>query len=447
MNQLRLPFVRRIAGVFATRIAQFVLGFGSSFIIAKFLGPEGRGAYVAVLLVPGTVFALGQLGWPSAINYFAGSGAPIKDLVRWSVIVTVVYSIAIFATAIVLLPVLEGSILKAAPPELLRLVLLTLPVSALAACGGSILYGRQAIRPYSIILVGQSVGSLVGIVVLVGVLHLGVPGAIATSIIVGIIGAIAVLREVRRVARADPGNGTVSLRDVAGYGLKLYPASVTSFFNYRADVYLLQSLLAAPGRAVGLYSYAVSLAELTFYIPDSVSTIFFPHVAGSTEEASNRQVGQVARFTILLTLFAAIGLVPAGWLLFQIVLPTFSDAFPAMLVLLPGVVSLSLSKILSSYVSARRRPGPPSVAATAGLAANIAANLVLIPMLGIVGASAASVISYTCEAVILLAVVSRMTGQSPRSLIVPGRTEFDRLFSWLGLIAGVVGARLRRGRG
>lgn len=446
MSDLRLPFVRRVAGVLATRITQFVLGFGSSLVIAKLLGPEGRGAYVAVLLVPGTLFALGQLGLPSAINYFAGRGSAIRDLVRWSVVLTVLFSVVVVGTTLIFLPALEGSILKAAPPDLVRLVLLTLPISALATFGGSILYGRQAIRPYNIILIGQSIGSLVGIVLLVGILHTGVPGAIATSIVVGLIGAIAVLREVARLGRTDPGQQAVSMGGLVGYGLKLYPASVTSYFSYRADVYLLQGLLAAPGRAVGLYTYAVTLAELVFYIPDSVSTIFFPHVAGSTEQASDRQVGQVTRFTILLTLCAAIALIPAAWLFFRVVLPSFSDALPALLILLPGVISLSLSKILTSYVSGRGRPAPVSVAAVAALTINVTANLILIPSLGIVGAAVASLISYTSHATIMLAVASRMAGQSAISLVLPGRAEVKRLIAGLRAAAGIIGARWRARR-
>lgn len=447
MSDLRLPFVRRVAGVLATRVAQFIIGFGSSLIIAKLLGPEGRGAYVAVLLVPGTLFALGQLGLPSAINYVAGRGGSIRDLVRWSVLLTIVFSLTIVATTLALLPILESSILRAAPAPLVRLVLLTVPISALATLGGSILYGRQAIRPYSIILVGQSIGGLTGIVVLVGILDLGVQGAIVTSIVVGLVGAIAVLREVLRLGRIDPGSEPVSMRGLLGYGLKLYPASVTSYFSYRADIYLLQVLLSAPGRAVGLYSYAVTLAELVFYIPDSVSTIFFPHVSGSSEETADRQVGLVTRFTILLTLCAAVALIPAAWLLFVIVLPSFGDALPAMLVLLPGVISLSLSKILTSYVSGRGRPGPVSVAAVAALSINIAANLVLIPSLGIIGAALASLLSYASHATIMLIVTSRMAGQSARSLLVPGRAELDRLATGLRELAGLAGARMRRGRG
>ncbi|HYM83427.1 MAG TPA: polysaccharide biosynthesis C-terminal domain-containing protein [Candidatus Dormibacteraeota bacterium] len=442
MTELRLPFVRRVAGVFATRLAQFALGFGSSLTIAKLLEPEGRGAYVVVLLVPGTLFALGQLGLPSAINYFAGRGSSIPDLIRWSVVLTVAFSIAVIGTTLIALPFLETNVLRAAPPDLLRLVLLTIPVSTLATFGGSILYGRQAIRAYNVILVGQSAASLVGIVALVGILGLGVAGAVATSIIVGIIGATAVMREVVRLSRLEPGREHVALRSLVAYGLRLYPASVTSYFSYRADVYLLQALLPDPGRAVGLYSYAVTMAELVFYVPDSVSTIFFPHVAGATPADSDRQVGQVSRFTMLITVCAALALIPAAWILFNVVLPDFGGSMAAMIVLLPGVVSLSLSKVLASYISGRGRPTPVSIAAVVALAVNIAANLVLIPRLGIVGASAASLISYTTHAGMMLTIASRLSGQSPWSIVVPGRVEFARLGSAARAIARIVATRL-----
>ena len=134
-------------------------------------------------------------------------------------------------------------------------------------------------------------------------------------------------------------------------------------------------------------------------------------------------------------------------LLFRIVLPNFSDALPAMLVLLPGVMSLSLSKILTSYVSGRGRPGPVSVAAVAALAINIGANVLLIPALGIIGAAAASLISYTSHATIMVVVTSRMTGQRALSLIVPGRTEFERLIAGLRAMGALLRDRGRRAVG
>ena len=70
----RRPFARRVAGVFTTRVAQFGIGIATSFLLSRLLGPEGRGAFALAILVPSTLFALGQFGLPSAFSFFAGRG-------------------------------------------------------------------------------------------------------------------------------------------------------------------------------------------------------------------------------------------------------------------------------------------------------------------------------------------------------------------------------------
>lgn len=76
------PFARRVAGVFATRVARFGIGFATSFLLAGMLLPEGRGQYALLVLVPGMLNALGQLGLPSAMSFFAGRGMRLDHLQR-----------------------------------------------------------------------------------------------------------------------------------------------------------------------------------------------------------------------------------------------------------------------------------------------------------------------------------------------------------------------------
>jgi O-antigen/teichoic acid export membrane protein len=125
---------------------------------------------------------------------------------------------------------------------------------------------------------------------------------------------------------------------------------------------------------------------------------------------------------------AAIAVVPAGfaaiWLLLK---PEWHAAFPALVVIMPGILSLSLSKVLAAYLSGLGRPLPTTVAGLVGLTVNLGANLVLIPRWGIVGASAASLISYSCHASVLLFVACRWARVSPRAFLVPRRAEFDRV--------------------
>ena len=66
---------------------------------------------------------------------------------------------------------------------------------------------------------------------------------------------------------------------------------------------------------------AVTMAELIFYIPDSVTMIFLPRVAGLSKEDADALVGRVSRLTVLLTGLVALALVPAAWVGIHLVLP------------------------------------------------------------------------------------------------------------------------------
>ena len=426
------PFARRVASVFGAKTVVFGLGLITTIVVNRLLGPNGKGAYVAVTALPGMLGAIGLFGIPNAMNYFAARGASVRRLLLLSDVSAVVISGAAIVLLWFALPVLETSILSAvaenvgaaAGDTLLRLILLAVPAIVIAGFVGPILYGRHEVRIYTTIMVGQALVTMFILVLLVGVLRLGVPGAVLGTVTISTLGALATLLAVMHVSRRHPDGAPVSTRSLFGYGLRAYPASITGFFNYRADTFIIQALMVRSDGPLGLYSMAVTMAELIFYIPDAVTTIFLPTVAGSTAEEADAKLGRVSRLTMLATVSAAVALIPTAWVGIHLVLPKYVDCMPAFLVLLPGVVSLSLSKVLTSYVAGRGRPGPISVAAAITLALNLAANVVLIPQFGIVGASAASLLSYTAMALMMLFVACRLSGRSPFYLIVPGRAEF-----------------------
>jgi O-antigen/teichoic acid export membrane protein len=258
---------------------------------------------------------------------------------------------------------------------------------------------------------------------------------------VSVLMAIAVTVATRRLGRTSPGGAPASLRAMASYGARLYPGSLSGYFSYRADTYIIQAL-TLPASALGLYSQAVTIAELVFYVPDSITTIFLPRVAGSTPEDSNSLVGRVGRLTMLLTVGVALCLVPIAFVGIHLILPRFVDCLPAFVVLLPGVVSLSVAKVMTSYVNGRGHPGLVAIGTVASLILNVALNLVFIPRFGIVGASLSSLISYTFQAVVAVAFASRLSGRSPLSLFVPGTAEVRLLVETMRRLTGR--ARTRR---
>jgi O-antigen/teichoic acid export membrane protein len=136
-----------------------------------------------------------------------------------------------------------------------------------------------------LILVLQTVITLVGSVALIGVMGFGVAGAVATSVVVNAVVTIGVMAEVARLARRDKAGQSTSMRALSAYAARVYPASITGYFNYRADTYIIQAVSAsktAADHSLGLYGIAVTMAEIVFYVPESVSTMFLPRVAAGS---------------------------------------------------------------------------------------------------------------------------------------------------------------------
>lgn len=431
---LSSPFARRIMGVFATRIVRVALGFVINFTLARILGPSGRGIYQVATLTPTTLVTLGQLGLPNAFSFFAGRGRSGARLLVLGLILSAGLSVVLLGGTLLALPYLADTVLRAAPVELLLLAIVTIPFQLVAAFAGATLIGRQTMRNYNIILIGQSVLMVVLIFALVGVAGLGVTGAVIATIVVAMATALATLLELRRTIANDPeepGRPGVRVRELGSFGAKIYPASLSGFFGYRADVFMLSALLGDPA-AIGLYTLGVSLAELTFFVPDAVSTVFFPRVAGMERQSADEKVAQVTRFTVLITLIATIGLIPAAFLLVHVILPDFTDALPAFLVLLPGIICLTVAKVLASYVGGLGIPLRVAIASGTALGVNIVANFLLIPPLGIMGAAIASLLSYTLNAAMLVAIASQLSRRRPIDFVVPTGAELRRLLDGLG---------------
>jgi O-antigen/teichoic acid export membrane protein len=447
-------FAGRVAVIFLTKIAQFLFGGATLFLVAALLEPTQAGEYSLLLVWIGLLFAFGQLGMPSAMTFMAGRGGSAKSLERISLGLTLGITAAIAAVAIAALPFLEGTVLRAlggssatTSDDLLRLVLLALPMLLLTQFGAGILYTRGLNRAYNRIQVATAGAMLVLTGILIGVVPFGVSGAVVAYLVANGFGAVAVVYEVHKLATHpdDAHSGAVPFGAFAKYGLKLYPQSITSFFSYRADVLLLSWMLGDPKLLI-YYSVAVRIAEMTFYVPDSISAMLYPAISASTREDADRLAPAVSRLAMLTTFLASLAVIPVGFVaIWGLLRPEYHAAFPALVVIMPGVLSLSLSKVLASYVSGLGRPIATTVAGIVGLSVNIGANLVLIPRLGIVGASAASLISYTCHAMVLLYVASRWAKVSPLAFVVPRRAEFERVrrmaMDGLAKVLTVVGRR------
>jgi O-antigen/teichoic acid export membrane protein len=433
-------FSGRVVALFTTQVFGALAGILNGILLARFLGPAGKGDYYLLLLVPSTAIVLVQLGLPQAVSFYTARGRTAGIMSR-TLVLTVALSVGALLAVALLLPFLQDAILHGISLDQFMVALVALPIAVSATFTTAIIMGRRAVRWYSGINIAYPIGTGLLLVVL-ALLGPSVMGALVVYLIAITMRAIALAIGARRVSADNVGAESVSYRELVRYGLRVYPASLTGFFIYRVDAYLIAFLLVAPAVQLGYYSMAVGLAEMVFFFPNAVSNLFFPHVAASPREESDRHVAMVSRVTLLVTGAFALALIPAAAVMIWVVLPDFGPALPALIVLLPGVVALSLAKVVGAFVVGVGRPEIDSYVSVGAVIVNIIANLILIPRLGIVGAAAASLISYSLTSFLLTLAAARFTTTSVADFWVPRGSDVRLIVAAsLGLVR-----RLRESR-
>ena len=186
------------------------------------------------------------------------------------------------------------------------------------------------------------------------------------------------------------------------FGIKAHLGNVLATLNYRIDLYLVNFFLS-PLHA-GIYVVAVQLSERIWIISHSVGSVIFPKLSeiSSHEEQKKSLTPIIARYVLLSSILLSIVLAIISY---PIILIFFSDSYMQALnplfCLMPGIVLLSVSRVLSNDIASRGKPEYNLYTSFLVLLVNIAFNILLIPT-GILGAAIATTISYSVNTLLKL---------------------------------------------
>jgi O-antigen/teichoic acid export membrane protein len=280
---------------------------------------------------------------------------------------------------------------------------------------------------------------LVLVVVLVAGLGLGVTGGLIATLAGS---AVIVAGSVFVAARdAPPRLDLQVFRRMLGYGARVHLGWLFQVGNARLDVIILQFFV--PLASVGHYFIAQIVAELVIVIAIAFQGSVLPLVARHEADGDDETTTTAVLHHAILSAVAVLVNAVAGSLLILYAFgPGFRQALLPMLIILPGMWFQGTGGVVTGVLRGRGRPGLSSVVAGIALVVTIALDLALIPPFGVVGAAVASLVTYTVFGSVSLVALSRVTGISIRTLVVPTRAD---LALYPRAIRGVL-AQLR-GRG
>lgn len=414
-------FVQNVASTFAVQVLSLAINIASAAIIARKLGPEGKGAVALALLVTGMLglFLSGGIGVANV--YFVGSrraGVPalVSNSLGFAILTT------LLGSGIVGVLIITGWLERLVPGvsiSILMLAMVGFPLNLITGYFNSILQGLQRIITLNILSIVQGTLMLVFTLLLVIVFQLGVTGALLAYLVSGTMNVALLGVMLRREGGVfKPQWDRPFMRSTLSFALRGHIGNVLQFFNYRLDVFLINYFLNPA--EVGIYTVSARLAEMLWNLPNAVSFVIFPKAAATRAETMNVFTPRVFRITLGFTTLGALGLMVLGRPLILLVYSSmFAGAYVPMLALLPGVVLLGGAKVLTNEIAGRGYPHYNSVMSGLALILTIVFDLLLIPRHGVLGASLASSISYIAIFFISIGfyktVSRKTTGVSPSS--------------------------------
>jgi O-antigen/teichoic acid export membrane protein len=404
-----------------------VIGFLSSLLIARWLGPEDRGLLAVVAYTAEIVVAVGGIGLTYAVVYFvsrkdARPGAVLGNSILYGLGLAVVCGPAFLLLRDPLSQLTDGRGQAA-----WALAGLFVPVLFLDWCIHNQLFGRLRFKQLNLFIVGSRLVALVLAVVLVGIAGYGPGGALVSlmgaSIVLIAATLIVILPEVRLSVDLR------LLRRMIGYGARVSVGWIFQILNYRADVLILQVLTTLT--SVGFYVIAQIVAELTLTFAAALQssvTALTAHSEGDVTQdettiASLRHQTLLTSVAILLVAIGGPALVHFGYG------TAYDDAIVPMLILLAGMLPLGAGAVVTGNLRGRGRPGASSLLAGATVVVTLVLDLVLIPPYGVTGAALASVCAYWFYGIAAVLTLSRSSGLSPTTLVLPTRAELQAYVS------------------
>ena len=424
LNNNNSSFTKNSILFFSANVLTFLMTFLSAMLLARVLGPSGQGALSIILLIPTFAFTIMSLGVHQANIYFIGKyengiSSLISNSTSYIILIGSVLSLGIWF--------LRDSIASwLALPAYVTAIGLSCFLFPLILSHNiyiNFLIGLKKFteRNISALLYGSL--NLALIIFFVYFLKWGVQGGVLSLTVAALIASIYSFFIITRDYKFKFQNADHRLfQESVDYGFKSQLGNIFQIFNYRFDVFFVNYFLGVT--SVGIYSIAVSVGELLWYISTVTGTLLFSMVSNDSQKYDDKFISSVCRKTILLTFGGALFLLLTSWILVPALFgKAFVNSITPLIILLPGIVAISIHKVLIFGLLGKGYPQYMSYSGFITLIFTVVLDVFLIPVLGVPGAALASTLAYVVCAFLTARWYIRTTNFTWYDVIIPNHED------------------------
>ena len=427
---------------FTTGVMQ-VANIFTGLLAAWYLLPDGRGELAAVILWPGLIAELGNLGLHDALLFRAATrSATPRELFAASMALISLLSVVLIAVGLAIFPL----VFQGHSPEVQTIALVFLcaylPTYFTSLFTSGMFQGHLQIGTWNVLRAVVPLTYLAAIVLAIVSDHATVAGFASAYIVAQLVAAaVGVLLIARRhwvsfQARYDVMRGLVI------YGAKVHVGEIFYSLRQRIDQALISLWL--PTADLGIYAVALTVANAPLIMVFTLANVAFPKISQQPTTGGKLEVfGRYLRFSLAL----ALGLILVLWAVVPWLLPLlfkqpFAPAVPITNILLLGTLPLAAKLMFQQALKAWDRSLVVSRAEVVGLAVAVIAILALMPRFGLQGAAWSIVISQLATALMLGFSLHRELRLPIPTLFVPTAEDWQLTRIWVVQVSARLGLRV-----
>jgi len=409
------------------------LQFLTAVIVARAVGPEGKGALALLTGLTAILVSLVGLGLPSGAAVLCGREPDRRsEVIGTAMAVTGACSLLLLSSyawggAWILAGMLSDRELANLQPLWIALALAAVAPAALSAVADVVLITANAMRVYALRTAASGVLALAVTWILTFHFDWGVAGALAGYPAGAIVG-LAVFaswwcseRDLR-----PPRVRIGCARELLRVGLQQHAIGIIALMAKRIDVFLIASMLTLED--AGFYAAGIVIPLAIVSIPRATMWPLVSSMSGRADSAGVPEaVARVSRLQVLLMTLIAVALFVTAPFIVRML---FGDAFAASVAplrwALLGVPLTPITISVNAILTARGQPGRSILSAAVGTAIQLALTILLIPTWGTsAGAAALSANFITTAAIQLL--IARSSGIRVDAMVIPRRQDLVEL--------------------
>lgn len=416
-------FLKDIFSVGVSKVLIIVFGLSTSIIVARVLGPEKNGIIAALLVYPSLFMSIGSLGIRQSTTYFLGKGIFTEDEIKRAI--TQIWFFTTVFSVVVCFILMRYFSKSGENLWFVMLALMPIPFKLFNTYNSGIFLGKNEISSFNKINWIPTALILLVTAILVLWLSFGISGYLMAMIAGPTFISLVLLFKNQFIKAFGFNFNWVIIKRMLSLGLVYALALLVINLNYRIDVILLDKLSTA--FETGIYSKGVSVTEYLWQIPMLLSTVVFARSAVSKNDRDfSLKVAQLLRISILVI---GIGALALFFISEQVIVLMYGNAFVnsvlVLNVLLPGVVLLTVFKVINMDLSGKGKPWVSLKAMLPALIINIILNFILIPQQGASGAALASTISYTIAAILFVHFYSKEVSIPIKDILGYKKSDFQ----------------------